>query len=175
MHKIFLTAPEVSFIVGADEIVEDLGGFPSMENSNLLSISVQNSGSDNQRYNVSLVFDIEKWAIESSRYVDIPTLKHKYILLCFFNVRQVDIHSPSMNVCGEFKFGNTTDRKKMYQDVLPSEPIVVNRPFCSFYMQSGQDFVLEFEDDTCTVFASFLNTPQYQVKNSPYLTEVDAT
>ena len=74
MHKIFLTAPKVSFIVGADEIVEELGGFPSMENSNLLSISVQNCELDNHRYNVSLVFDIEKWAIDRSRHMDIPRI-----------------------------------------------------------------------------------------------------
>ena len=35
MHKIYLTEPEVSVINGADVIVEECGGFPSMENGRL--------------------------------------------------------------------------------------------------------------------------------------------
>lgn len=161
MHKIFLTEPEVAFINGADAIVEELGGFPSMENGKLLGVSIQDSGSCYRRYNVSLVFDIEKWAVDSSHYMNIPKPKHRYIQIRFFNVRQVFIDSPSLSECGEFKFGNTTDRKKTYQDDMPSHPIIIERPFYSFYMRSGHEIVLEFEDDQCKVIASFLDNPHY--------------
>ena len=157
MHKIYMTSPELSFFQGAEPIVEELGGFPSMENGKLLSISIQDSGMSYKRYNVSLVFNIEKWAIDSSRYMDIPKPTHKYIQIHFLNIRDVYVSSPTLNDCGEFKFGNTTDRKKMYQDDLPSNTIVIQRPFYSFYMRSGHEFVLEFEDDECIATASFLD------------------
>ena len=155
MHKIFLTEPEVSFIKGADAIVKELGGFPSMENGKLVEISVRN-GLSYSRYNVSLVFDIEEWGRASSRYMNIPKPQNMYIQMEFLNVRDVFISSPSINECGEFKFGNTLDREKMYQDDLPSRPIIVERPFCTFYMQAGRDFVLEFDDSDCLVLALFL-------------------
>ena len=41
MHKFFMTEPEVSIIRGAEAIVEELGGFPSMENGRLVSISIE--------------------------------------------------------------------------------------------------------------------------------------
>lgn len=160
MHKIFLTEPEVSFIKGADAIVKELGGFPSMENGKLVEISVQDAGLNYSRYNVTLVFDIEGWGRASSRYMNIPKPQNMYIQMDFLNVRDVFISGPSINECGEFKFGNTLDRKEMYQDDLPSRPIIVERPFCTFYMQAGLDFVLEFDDADCLVFASFLENRQ---------------
>lgn len=162
MHKIFLTEPEVSFIHGADAIVDVFGGFPSMEGSRLLEISVRDSGLGYKRYNVSLVFDIAGWRRVSSVYMPIPEPKNMYIQMQFFNVRDVFISSPSIDLCGEFKFGNTFDRGEMYQDDVPSRPIIVERPFCTFYMQAGHDFVLEFDEAECKVFASFLEKRQYQ-------------
>lgn len=157
MHKLYLTEPEVSFICGADAIVAELGGFPSMENGKLIDVSI--APSHPYGYNVFLVFDIENWAAVSSRYryANIPRPKHRYIRMCFFGVQRVYIDSPHLDGCGEIKFGNTTDRKKMYQDDSPLRPIIVERPFYSFYIRDGSDFVLEFNDSKCWVEASFLN------------------
>lgn len=41
MHKIFLTKNECSIIRGADEIVNTIGGFPSMENGELIEIQLE--------------------------------------------------------------------------------------------------------------------------------------
>ena len=160
MHKIFLTEPEVSFIKGADAIVDALGGFPSMENGKLVEISVRDAGLSYTRYNVTLVFDIEGWGRTSSLRMDIPRPESTLIQMEFLNVRDVFISSPYIDCCGEFKFGNTYDRKEMYRDFLPSHPIVVERPYFTFYMNSGHEFVLEFDDSDCLVFASFLEDRQ---------------
>lgn len=154
MHKIYLTRPEASIIHGAERIVAEFGGFPSMENAKLCRINIKDSELPYGRYDISLLFDIWHWGEVSSLYMDIPIPAHRFIELSFQRARDISVNSPYMMECGEFKFGNTTDRKKMYQDDMPSNTIIVERPFCSFYMQAGRDFVIEFEEDECLISAT---------------------
>ena len=37
---------------------------------------------------------------------------------------------------------------------MPSNTIIDERPFCSFYMQAGRDFVIEFGEDECLISAT---------------------
>lgn len=154
MHKIFLTDPETSIIHGADKIIAEFGGFPSMENGKLCSVTIKESSLGYARYDIFLMFDVEKWAIDSSDYVDIPKSSYKFIELSFLCARNISINRPLMHDCGEIKFGNTFDRRKMYQDSLPQHPIVIDRPFCTFYIKAGRDFVIEFDECECQISAA---------------------
>ena len=169
MHKFFMTAQEVSIIRGADAIVEELGGFPSMENGRLVSISVESVDERSSLCNITLVFDIWKWAVDTSRYIEIPKPKHRYIRMRFSSLRDYEIRQPSMRNCGEFKFGNTVDRKKMLQDPGTGlNPPIVERPFCSFYMRSGHEgLVLEFDEVRCKISAEFLDDSMRSVFCEP--------
>lgn len=161
MHKIFMTEPEASIIKGADAIIEELGGFPSMENGRLVSISIKDCGLEGWRCarDITLVFDIYNWARDSSRYVNISKPKHRFIKMRFSPLRDFYINTPSMDYCGEFKFGNTADRDKMRQDMGTGlNPPIVERPFCCFYMRSAYDgLILEFDEDTCEISAEFID------------------
>ena len=153
MHKIFLTEQEVSIINGADAVVKEFGGFPSMENGRIHRLMM--SGCGYGCCSVTIVFDVMGWADVSSRYTDIPKPAHKFLQLNFSQVRKVYMGDLKFDNPGEIKFGNTLDRSKMHQDIHPSCPVVVERPFCTFYMRSGSDFVIEFSEEECWIEASF--------------------
>lgn len=161
MHKFFMTEPEVSIIRGADAIIEELGGCPSMENGRLVSISIEDCELAGWRCarSITLLFDIYNWARDTSRYVDIPKPKHHYIRMRFSSLRDFYINTPIMDHCGEFKFGNTTNRDKMRQDMgTGPNPPIVERPFCCFYMRSAYEgFILEFDENTCEISAEFID------------------
>lgn len=155
MHKIYLTEPEVSVINGADVIVEECGGFPSMENGRLCSIKMEKS-KDDFGYNVVLLFDIEKWASDSALYMDIPKISHRFIEMSFCGVSNVYINHPNMSsTCGEIKFNNTPDRKKMCQDSSPERVPVISRPFCTFYIRNDSNLVFDFDERECKISARF--------------------
>lgn len=156
MHKIYLTEPEVSIIKGADVIVKECGGFPSMENGHLCSIKIQKTKDTLARYDVVLLFDIEKWASDSAFYMHVPKIFHKYIEMTFRCVENVYVNNPCMSsTCGEIKFGNLSDRNKMHQDILPGRATIINRPFCVFYIRSGNELVIDFDEEECTISAVF--------------------
>ena len=154
MHKVFLTKNECSIIRGADEIIEAFGGFPSMENGELLEIHLEKQHERN-RGSVSFVFDIADWKVSSSRYLskERPAgFDQSRIKLTFQNCRDIKIVDPFRDL-GEIKFGNSSDRKLIRQDEFPGLAPELERPFCVFYARSGESIIIDFDEETCIISA----------------------
>ena len=158
MHKLYLTGQEVSVIQGAEEIVREYGGFPSMENGRLLSLEVTADIRLYGRYAVSLVYDIKGWHKASSLYFDLPKLNRRFIRMYFQGVWSVQVNSPDMrDGCSEIKFGNSFDRKEMWRDQDPRRVEEIERPFCVFFDARDKNIILEFAEGECEIRADFLD------------------
>ncbi len=156
MHKMVLTQPECEIINGSDEIIEAFGCFPSMENGELQDVRI--SLNDAFKYDVELVFCIDGWK-EMARvlqkycgtYKEAP---YHHIKLLFQNADEVHLDGLlGAHRSAEIKFGNTLDRSEMYQDCHPSDPIVIPRPFRSFYIGWGVGLVIGFDETECGISA----------------------
>lgn len=153
MHKIFLTEQEASVISGSEEIIKELGGFPSMENGNLCSICVKRSDPD-FKYDISMIFDIEKWKNDSSAYKEFSSSAIRFIDLKFKGARSIQLNNPIMTYCNEIKFSNTLDKDNWNRDNSPFHTKIIKRPFCVFYIGTGRELAIEFDESECLISAS---------------------
>ena len=166
MHKSYLNSEEIKLIKGADKIIDKIGGFPSMENGYLESFSIKNNG-DFSKWNgersidVELVFNINGW-LETldfykghGEYYDHKDFDERHIKMCFHNCREANINYSSIFHNGEIKFGGykevEVDNRK--QDAHPCIERIIERPYCCFYIVSGRELYIEFEEDKCEISA----------------------
>ena len=159
MHKIFLTKPECELINGAEKIVELFGGFPSMEDGELLDIRVQKCGE--HRSTVSLLFDITGWKNNAMYYKKLKDFSETLICFTFNNCRDVFMQSP-LGMSGEIKFSNSADRSRMYQDDTPDTVPVIERPYCAFYIRDASCLIIEFFENECTISAEIVKQSDYR-------------
>ena len=128
-----------------------------MENGKICSICVRQSDVD-FRYDISMVFDIEKWKNDSSLYKELPSCSLRFIELQFERARSIQLNYPQMNHCGEIKFDNTSDKNNRQRDSSPFHTKSVNRPFCVFYIGGGRDFAIEFDESECRISSAIHKT-----------------
>jgi len=155
MHKLYLTPPECEIIHGASEIVDIIGGFPSMEDGELIDITLQRHNKTGYRGEVILTFDISGWKQVASFYTAYGPLNkfvEDRIRLTFKNMRDIKIVDP-FSESGEIKFSNTCDSREMHQDDHPCNTPIIERPFCRFYIRSGHNIVFDFEEEECEISA----------------------
>ena len=168
MHKQYLTEPECEIIEGADKIISAIGGFPSMENGELVDYSVMPNKDRPFLFDVLLVFDITGWKICAGYYiernenirfgeVDPDDTVPNRIALRFKGAREMfsHIYSSQMHEAIDIYFSNTTDRAQMYRASILQHPIIIPRPYCSFYLALRQ-LVIEFSEDECRISAEFV-------------------
>ena len=152
MHKFYLNNTECSIIQGAQEIVSRFGGFPSMENGTLISVTVERS-SERSRYDVKLVFDITGWAKMVLSDKDSGT--DVKICMSFEGCRSIVTRiEPWSNPCGEIKFGDGME--EMRQDGHPSHIIEIPRPYGAFCIRSSHEFLIEFDESECWISAAVM-------------------
>ena len=151
MHKIFLTEEEVSFISGAETIVDELGGFPSMEDGSLIKVCIEEDG---YKQFVSLVFDITGWIKNAGYYIKIPATSKRRIKIVFSGKFDLMIVGNLRGIQGEIKFGNQESRP-MEQDDLPGYAPIIKRPFSVFCVRNERNLCIEFFEEYCCVSASF--------------------
>lgn len=155
MHKLYLTKPECEIINGAQDIIDTIGGFPSMEDGQLIEILIKKRA-DFSAGDISLLFDISGWKHIAPYYQEagnVKTLEQNLIRLNFENVtsvRLLDLFSAH----GEIKFSNTADPQQMYQDDMVSNTPIFERPYCCFYI-SSRNVIIEFDEENCTISAHF--------------------
>ena len=152
MHKYFLTEEECSIINGADIIADEIGGFPSMEDGELLQFNFEKAFGDKAKDRLTLVYDIRGWHKNCSYYLDLRPLKHTKIMMVFegrLNVKYI-----SDNVWGEIKFGNNISI--MAQDGDPLNINVVKRPFTCFCMRDKRNLCVDFFEEDCLISAKLL-------------------
>ena len=154
MHKLFLTAPECEVIKNSEEIISDLGGFPSMEDGALESVEISGVY---PKLKAVLIFDISHWFDVGINYGASKKPKHSKIKLEFVGLRDIMVNEEIFMCCGEIKFGNTHDKKKMVQDIEPDMTPVIPRPFCSFYARNGSGLLIEFDERECEITASYFD------------------
>lgn len=156
MHKLFLTKNECEIIHGASKIVETVGGFPSMENGELITVSLQ-KGAKQYHFDVVLIFDITGWKHTAfDNGYEINDFAENRIRMSFKNMRSVDMHDP-FSERGEIKFYNSCNRDEFVQDSLPCFTPTIERPFCCFCICSGLHVVLEFEEEECDISADIFS------------------
>ena len=165
MHKVFLTEEECSIIQGAQEIVEVFGGFPSMENGELLSIEIK-AHKQTRRYDVALLFDLSGWFEACSfhakggkgffPYPDIQNPPFTKIKLLFEKVEGINVNDIAMSICGEIKFTNKPDYRTIVQDEHPSTTPRIPRPFCGFGIRYGSQMFISFFEEEVIISASFV-------------------
>ena len=149
MHKLYLTDSEVSIIEGAEPIIAEFGGFPSMENGTLCSVDVK---TDRKHFDVTLLFDIKRWHEVSSSYFDnLPSFSHRYIELLFHHADDVTLARASLGIYGEIKFENTHNTNNWRMPSLPYRPLIVDRPFCAFHIR--RDLRIYFNEEACRISA----------------------
>ena len=154
MHKFYLNNTEGDIIQGAQEIVSRFGGFPSMENGTLISVTVERS-SERFRYDVKLVFDITSWAEMVLSDKDIGSTGAK-ICMSFEGCRSIAARTDAMHgPCGEIKFGDGME--EMRQDGHPSHIIEIPRPYRVFCIRSSHAFQIEFEEEECRISAAVMD------------------
>lgn len=162
MHKTYLNSEEIKIIKGADKIIDKIGGFPSMENGYLKSYSVKQS--DKFNIDVELVFNLNGWLDtldfwkgRSSEY-DHKVFNERNIRINFHNCHHIDIKYPMFH-CGEIKFGGSDekDERNRKQDVLPGMSVILDRPYCCFYICSGNELILFFDEKECEISAELLD------------------
>lgn len=165
MHKVYLTEEECSIIQGAQDIIDVLGGFPSMEDGELVSIGITANKNNPARYDVSLLFDISGWIrvcgfnsrMENAvyQYPNIVNPKYTRIRLSFEQAENIVINGINMDRCGEIKFTDTWDRRAVRQDDHPSTTPRIKRPFLGFGIRYGEDFFISFFEGEVTIWAKF--------------------
>ncbi len=160
MHKYYLTDQECMVIQNAEDIIRDLGGFPSMENGELIGIEICHNPTSGRignesRISVSLTFDIEVWMQCVEHLGRVVNNKHKRIKMQFDGINGFRLDSMAIwTACGEIKFGN--ERYPMRQDSVPEVTYDVPRPYSSFYIRSGSGVVLYFSESECIISAEFI-------------------
>lgn len=152
MHKLFLTKTECEVINGSQEIVEAFGGFPSMENTEIVDASISRKGG---LLDVSFLFDTHRWVEISASYkYDVKQPEKRKVRIEFKGVREATLVAPADYwICTGLKFDSASDRKKWYQDEYPSAVSEIPRPFCCLYSFS-RNIVLEFREDECVINAT---------------------
>ena len=151
MHKIFLTDEEVSFISGAETIINELGGFLSMEDGRLVKVCIDECSN---KHFASLLFDITGWIENASYYKKIPVTAKTKIKIVFSGKFDIKIVGNLCDICGEIKFGNEESRP-MSQDDLPGYAPTIKRPFSVFCIRDESNLCIDFFEEYCSVSASF--------------------
>lgn len=151
MHKIFLTDEEISFISGAETIINELGGFPSMEDGRLIKICLDECG---DKQFLSLLFDITGWIGNAGYYKKLPETAKTKIKIVFSGKFDIKIVGNLRDIRGEIKFGNQEIRP-MSQDYLPGSAPNIKRPFSVFCIQDERNLCIDFFEEYCSVSASF--------------------
>ncbi|MBR2533687.1 MAG: hypothetical protein IKE50_02760 [Erysipelotrichaceae bacterium] len=165
MHKTYLNEIELQLIKGADKIIEKIGGFPSMENGRLTDISIHRGKEFG--HDIELVFDLTGWIhvldfhysydYEGDMNYYHREFDERHIKMIFHSFRRIEMKGfPSFDFDGgEIKFGGIAqeDSKCRYQDRLPGHNIVIERPYTCFYIRSGCDFVIYFDENECEISA----------------------
>ncbi len=157
MHKLYLTNPECEIINGAENIIDVIGGFPSMEDAHLIELLIKKRA-DYSAGDITLLFDISGWKQIAPYYQEagkVKTFEQNLIRINFQNVRDVKLINP-FSAHGEIKFSNTADPKQMYQDDRVSNTPIIQPPFCCFYIRS-RNVIIEFDEKNCTISAHFEN------------------
>ncbi len=163
MHKTYLNEVEVQLIKGADEIVKKIGGFPSIENGCLSSVSIRNA--DRKPYDVEMVFDLQGWINTldfhySHGYKGDKNYYHndfdeRHIRITFHNCYGFETESGFVTFRGgDLYFGGVEehDPKNRKRDRLPGHGTVIERPYCCFY--TGHDeFSIYFNEEECEISA----------------------
>lgn len=153
MHKIFLTKPECEIIQGSEKIIETIGGFPSMEDGELIDVHLQKCGE--YRSTVTLLFDVTGWKRNAKHSAKLKEFSESLIRLIFQNCRDVYMQSP-LGISGEIKFSNSADRSRMCQDDTPDTVLVIERPYCVFYIRDASGLIIEFFENECTISAEIV-------------------
>lgn len=160
MHKYYLTDQECMVIQNAEEIIGELGGFPSMENGELIGVEIIHNPvngriGNESRISVSLTFDIEVWIRCVEHLGRVVNNKRKRIKMRFDGINGFRLDSMAIwPGCGEIKFGN--EGYPMMQDSVPEVTRDVPRPYNSFYIRSGFGLVLYFSESECVISAELI-------------------
>ncbi len=137
-----------------------------MENGLFVAYTVEPNEEKPFLIDIVLTFDITGWK-KSTGYdrqrnenigfyeIDPNDKVPNLIALCFEGARDIE-HSdhPEGGSLVDIYFSNTTNRRLMYRANLPDRPVVIPRPYCSFYM-AGHQLIIGFSEDECRISATF--------------------